>query len=202
MEFGVKAKWDNVAFNLAVFDQAIKNFQGNSFIGTGFVLTNAGKQSTRGFEFDSSFNPIDALQLRAAVTYLDPKYDSYVASAFGNLSGRRPAGIPKWSTTIGATYTAELNGGNSLILNADYHMESKTPILDDPATSQYTREVKDLGASATFRLDSGLQFSLWGRNLTKAQYLTVIFPSVVQSGSLSGYPNQPRTYGASVKYKF
>jgi outer membrane receptor protein involved in Fe transport len=202
MEFGMKGKWDRFAFNLAVFDQAIKNFQGNSFIGTGFVLTNAGKQSTRGVEFDSSFNPIDALQLRAAVTYLDPKYDSYVASAFGNLSGRRPAGIPKWSTTIGATYTADLNDGKSLILNADYHMESKVPILDDPATSQYTREVKDLGASATLRLDNNLQFSLWGRNLTKAQYLTVIFPSVVQSGSLSGYPNQPRTYGASVKYKF
>jgi outer membrane receptor protein involved in Fe transport len=202
MEFGMKAKWDRVAFNLAIFDQAIKNFQGNSFVGTGFVLTNAGKQSTRGFEFDGSVNPIDALQLRAAVTYLDPKYDSYVGSPSGDLSGQRPAGIPKWSSTIGATYTAELNGGNSLILNADYHMESKTQILDDPATRQYTREVKDLGASATFRLDTGLQFSLWGRNLTKAQYFTTIFPSVVQAGSFSGYPNAPRTYGASVKYKF
>lgn len=202
MEFGVKAKWDRVAFNLAVFDQAIKNFQGNSFVGTGFVLTNAGKQSTRGFEFDGSVNPIDELQLRTAVTYLDPKYDSYVGSPSGDLSGQRPAGIPKWSTTIGATYTAELNGGNSLILNVDYHMESKTQILDNPETRQYTREVKDLGASATFRLDSGLQFSLWGRNLTSAQYFTTIFPSVVQAGSISGYPNQPRTYGASVKYKF
>jgi iron complex outermembrane receptor protein len=52
------------------------------------------------------------------------------------------------------------------------------------------------------RFDTGLQFSLWGRNLTNAQYLSVIFPSVVQSGSISGYPNAPRTYGASVKYKF
>ena len=202
MELGVKAKWDRVAFNLTIFDQAIKNFQGNSFIGTGFVLSNAGKQSVKGVEFDSSFNPIDALQLRVATVYLDSKYDSFVRSQFGDLSGKSVGGIPKWSTTLGATYTADLSDGKALILNTDYHFESKTVMNDDPAAAQYTRSVKDLGAAVTLRLDSGLQLSLWGRNLTDAQYLTVIFPSVVQSGSVSGYPNAPRTYGASVKYKF
>lgn len=202
MELGLKAKWERVAFNLTIFDQSIKNFQGNSFIGTGFVLSNAGKQSVKGIEFDSSVNPIDALQLRAAFVYLDSKYDSYVGSQFGNISGRSVGGIPKLSTTLGATYTAQLNDGAALILNTDYHSESKTVMNDDPTAAQYKREVKDLGAAATLRLDSGLQFSLWGRNLTGAKYLTVIFPSVVQSGSISGYPNAPRTYGASVKYKF
>ncbi len=66
----------------------------------------------------------------------------------------------------------------------------------------YKREVKDLSASTTLQLDNGLQLSLWGRNLTNAKYIAVIFPSVVQAGSISGYPSQPRTYGASVKYKF
>jgi outer membrane receptor protein involved in Fe transport len=202
MELGLKAKWDRVAFNLTIFDQAIKNFQGNSFIGTGFVLSNAGKQSVKGVEFDSSFNPIDALQLRVATVYLDSKYDSYVGSQFGDISGRSVGGIPKWSTTVGATYTADLNDGKALILNADYHNESNTVMNDNPADAQYKREVNDLSAAVTLRFDTGLQFSLWGRNLTNAQYLSVIFPSVVQSGSISGYPNAPRTYGASVKYKF
>ena len=202
MEFGLKAKWERVAFNLTIFDQSIKNFQGNSFIGTGFVLTNAGKQSTRGIEFDGSVNPVDALQLRAAFTYLAPKYDTYVASAFGDISGQQPAGIPELSTTIGATYTAEFGGGTELILNADFHHEANTVINDNPAYRIYKREVNDLSASTTLRLDNGLQLSLWGRNLTGAKYLAVIFPSVVQSGSISGYPNTPRTYGASVKYKF
>jgi iron complex outermembrane receptor protein len=202
MELGLKAKWERVAFNLTIFDQAIKNFQGNSFIGTGFVLSNAGKQSVKGIEFDSSVNPIDALQLRAAFVYLDSKYDSFVASQFGDISGRSVGGIPKLSTTLGATYTAKLNDGAALILNTDYHNESKTVMNDNPAEIQYKREVNDLSAAVTLRLDSGLQFSLWGRNLTDAKYLSVIFPSVVQSGSTSGYPNAPRTYGASIKYKF
>ena len=202
MELGLKAKWDSVAFNLTIFDQSIKNFQGNSFIGTGFVLSNAGKQSVKGIEFDGSVNPIDALQLRAAFVYLDSKYDSYVGSQFGDVSGQAVPGIPKLSTTLGATYTADLNDGKSLILNVDYHNESNVVINENPAWRQYKREVNDLSAAATLRLDSGLQFSLWGRNLTNAKYLSVIFPSVVQAGSISGYPNQPRTYGASVKYKF
>ena len=202
MELGLKAKWDSVAFNLTIFDQSIKNFQGNSFIGTGFVLSNAGKQSVKGIEFDGSVNPIDALQLRAAFVYLDSKYDSYVGSQFGDVSGQAVAGIPKLSTTLGATYTADLNDGKSLILNVDYHNESNVVINENPAWRQYKREVNDLSAAATLRLDSGLQFSLWGRNLTNAKYLAVIFPSVVQAGSISGYPNHPRTYGASVKYKF
>jgi len=201
-ELGLKAKWERVAFNLTIFDQSIKNFQGNSFIGTGFVLSNAGKQSVKGIEFDSSVNPIDALQLRAAFVYLDSKYDSYVGSQFGNISGRSVGGIPKLSTTLGATYTAQLNDSAALILNTDYHSESKTVMNDDPTAAQYKREVKDLGAAVTLRLDNGLQFSLWGRNLTDAKYLSVIFPSVVQTGSISGYPNAPRTFGVSAKYKF
>jgi outer membrane receptor protein involved in Fe transport len=202
IEFGLKAKWDRVAFNLTIFDQSIKNFQGNSFIGTGFVLSNAGKQSVKGIEFDSSVNPTDALQLRAAFVYLDSKYDSYVGSQFGDISGQSVAGIPELSTTLGATYTLDLNEGTSLILNADYHNESNVVINENPAWRQYKREVNDLSAAATLRLDSGLQLSIWGRNLTNAKYISVNFPSVVQSGSISGYPNQPRTYGASVKYKF
>lgn len=202
IEFGLKAKWDRVAFNLTIFDQSIKNFQGNSFIGTGFVLSNAGKQSVKGIEFDSSVNPTDALQLRAAFVYLDSKYDSYVGSQFGDISGQSVAGIPELSTTLGATYTAELSEGATLILNADYHNESNIVINENPAWRQYKREVNDLSASTTLRLDSGLQLSLWGRNLTNAKYVSVNFPSVVQAGSISGYPNTPRTYGASVKYKF
>ncbi len=202
MEMGLKAKWDSVAFNLTIFDQSIKDFQGNSFIGTGFVLTNAGKQSVKGLEFDGSFNPIDALELRAAVVYLDAKYDSYPASQYGDLSGKSVGGVPEWSTTLGATYTAPLNDDISLILNADYSYQSNVKISDDPAYSQYQREVNNLGASATLVAENGVQFSLWARNLTNEKYFYGIFPSVIQDGSVSGYPTQPRTFGASVKYKF
>ena len=47
-EIGLKARWDTVALNMAIFDQSIKNFQENIFTGTGFNLQNAGEQSAQG----------------------------------------------------------------------------------------------------------------------------------------------------------
>jgi outer membrane receptor protein involved in Fe transport len=202
IEAGLKARWDQVAFNLTVFKQSIKNFQGNSFVGTGFVLTNAGKQSTFGVEFDGSVSPVEGLRLTAGFTYLDPIYDSYPGSPDGDLTGQQPAGISELSATLGATYTHEFGDDNAVILSTDYYHQAQVAINNNPAFRLYQREVNDLNASATLRLGNGLQFTVWGRNLTGAKYLQTIFPSVVQSGSISGYPSQPRTYGVAAKFKF
>jgi iron complex outermembrane recepter protein len=202
IEAGLKAKWEQVAFNLTVFKQSIKNFQGNSFVGTGFVLTNAGKQSTFGIEFDGSVSPVEGLRLTAGFTYLDPIFDSYPGSPDGDLTGQQPAGISELSASLGATYTHEFDNEDALILSTDYYHQAQVAINNNPAFRLYQREVNDLNASITYRMGNGLQFTLWGRNLTKAQYLQTIFPSVVQAGSVSGYPSQPRTYGAAIKYKF
>mgnify|MGYP006276915663 FL=1 len=110
-EFGLKGQWDVAAVNVAVFKQSIKGFQSNVFTGTGFALANAGKQSTFGIEFDGSVRPVRGLNLTLAATYLDAKYDSFVNSAFGDISGTTPAGIPELSMTMGATYTHEFAGG-------------------------------------------------------------------------------------------
>ena len=49
---------------------------------------------------------------------------------------------------------------------------------------------------------NGLEFNLWGRNIFDDEYLLLAFPSVAQAGSASGYPNQPATYGLTLKYNF
>jgi iron complex outermembrane recepter protein len=48
----------------------------------------------------------------------------------------------------------------------------------------------------------GLELSVWGRNLLDNRYRVGIFDSVAQSRSISGYTNQPRTYGVSARYRF
>ncbi|MDZ3832664.1 MAG: TonB-dependent receptor [Sphingopyxis sp.] len=207
-EAGLKAQWSVAALNLAVFKQSIKGFQSNVFSGTGFVLVNAGKQSTFGIEFDGSVRPVDGLNLTLAMTYLDAKYDSFTGSAFGDLSGKKPAGVPELSMSLGGTYTHEFAGGTRAILHADYQYESPTQIVDGllglPASiaQNLKREVNQLNASFTLALTNGLEVGVWGRNLTNAQYLTTIFNAVAQSGSVSGYPSQPRTYGGTVRFKF
>ena len=208
-EVGIKGSWDVAAFNLTFFQQSIKGFQSNIFNGTGFELNNAGEQSTKGFEFDGTVSPTDNLKLSMAVVYLDPTYDSFVNSAGGDITGTTPSTIPAISSTLGADYTMPFGDDNALNFHVDYHYESKVQLFDfnnDPAieaiTRQFTRTVNALSASTTLSLNNGLAVSLWGRNLTKAKYVTTAFPSVGQAGSYSGYPNQPRTYGVTARFKF
>jgi outer membrane receptor protein involved in Fe transport len=201
-EVGIKGNWDQASFNLTAFNQAINDFQENLFIGTGFVLSNAGKRTTKGIEFDGMVRPTDALSFSVSMVYLDAKYDSFVQSAFGDISGQRVASVPELATTLGAVFEQPFGDGNTFVLSGSYHYESSTPQQDGGLLATYSREVNSIDASASVELSNGVQFSLWGRNLGNHKYLTTIFPSVAQAGSISGYPSLPRTYGASVKYKF
>jgi len=222
-EAGLKGSWRNASFNIAVFHQAIKGFQSNIFNGFGFILRNAGKQSVRGFEIDGMFKPLPGLTFSGGLTYLDPKYDDFRNSPFGDATGIPVADIPKVSFTIGGEYDHALANGNNLILRASFHHESKVQVVEGlpgyfttdsisrvvvdtkpglDAAKQFTREVNELEASLTYAMQNGLELTLWGRNLTDNRYISTVFDSPAQKFSVSGYTNQPRTFGGSVRYRF
>ncbi|APE26965.1 TonB-dependent receptor [Aurantiacibacter gangjinensis] len=220
-EAGIKANFDTFSANLTVFEQEIEGFQSNIFTGSGFVLANAGSQSTFGVEFESTFFPTPALVINAAVTYLDPQFDSFVQSAQGDISGTRPSGIPEWTMIIGAQYEADL--GNALLVprvnylrTSEFQLVEGLPsfavrgpdgtIVDgQPAINAglpFTAQQSDLTASLTYEHENGLSLSIWGRNLLDNRELGTVFDSPAQPGSVSGYPNDPRTYGVTGRYRF
>lgn len=205
-EIGIKAAWEGVSINLAVFDQTITGFQSFAFTGTGFALRNAGQQSVTGFELDTTINPTDGLVLTFAATYLDPLFDDFPGSVLGDLTGVRPAGIPEWAIATSATYTHEFGAsGNRLITRVDYNHESNTPINNGLPTfgpNNFMREVNLVNASITLALDNGIEVGAWARNLLDDEYILTIFDGVAQAGTVSGYPNQPRTYGGVVRFRF
>ncbi len=222
-EVGLKGNWDYASANLTVFQQNIDDFQANSFTGTAFVLTNAGRQETFGIEFDGNVRPTESLTLSVGMTYLDAVFDSYPTSAVGDLSGQAVAGVPEISAVFGASWNKEINdAGDRLILRGDFSYQSEVPALNgftnyievDPLTGIpnfqpaqdvaqfFTREVNSMNASATYAMDMGLELTVWARNLLDDRYITTFFPSVAQGLSISGYPNQPRTYGVAAKFKF
>jgi iron complex outermembrane receptor protein len=221
-EVGFKGNWGTAAANIAVFQQEIKGFQSNVFTGTGFALANAGKQSTFGVEFEGQVEPVEGLLFNLGVTYLDPQYDDFEFSAVGNLSGTRPGGIPTWTVVLGGQYEHEFGNGDSLVLNGSYHFESDVAINEglpgfavrgpdgnviDPqpaldAAEPFRRQVDEVQASLTYAMDNGLEFQIWGRNLLDDRYILQIFDSVAQPFSISGYTNQPRTYGGTVRFRW
>jgi iron complex outermembrane recepter protein len=213
-EIGMKAQWDGLGINLALFDQTIQGFQSFLFTGTGFQLNNAGEQSVKGFELDSTVTPTDGLVFTFAATYLDAKFDSFTASPVGDLTGFRPGGIPEWNLRTSATYTYEFgSSGTKLISRLDYSHESNVdinnglPTFNGPVNARrdsriFSREVNLVNGSIMLQLDNGLEVGLWGRNLLDDEYIITVFDGVAQAGTVSGYPSQPRTYGGIARFRF
>ena len=212
-EIGMKARWDTLALNVAIFDQEIEDFQSNTFVGTGFVLLNAGKQSTTGIEFDLRWVPTENFEGTLAATLLDPEYDSFEQAACVpppgstsanftcDLSGETPAGIHETSVTATGRYSFMI-GDIASFIRAEYIYEDDIQVIDNVPESVASRDVSTFNASFGLAWENGFEALLWGRNLTDDEYLVSAFPSVAQNGSYSGYPNQPRTFGVTVRKFF
>jgi outer membrane receptor protein involved in Fe transport len=208
-EGGVKGNFEGFSFNLAVFQQSISGFQSNIFTGTGFVLDNAEKQSTFGVEFDTSITPVKDINFTFNMTYLKPKFDRFTrgstfVSDFSvvqvDLSGVRPAGIPEFSIAVGANFKHQFNDNLKGFLHIDYNLDSPVQIALGLPT--YRSQNQSLNSTFTLGVGHGVELSVWGRNIANSQFLTTIFPSVAQTGSLSGYPSQPRTYGVAARIRY
>jgi iron complex outermembrane receptor protein len=209
LELGLKARWERAALYVAVFDQEIKGFQSNIFFGTGFVLANAGKQSTTGIEIETQFAVTPALTLELGGTFLDPKYDSF-KNAQGllpngqagtvDLSGATPAGIHETSIVAALNYRYSL-GSFDGVLRADYRYDDNVQVVDNVPAAFASRKVGELNASVSIERN-GWEVQLWARNLNDDRYLVSAFPTVAQQGSLSGYTNQPRQIGATLRKSF
>jgi iron complex outermembrane receptor protein len=209
-EVGLKGAFDNWTFNLAIFDQEIENFQENVFQGTGFVLTNAGQQSTTGVEVDVLWALTDNFDWFIAGTFLDPTYDDYVgAPGVGgpvDLSGTKVPGVSETSINTWARYSFDLGASMSGFVRAEYYYESDVQVISNVPDSVASREVGMINASAGLRWDNGFEVMVWGRNLNDDTFLQSAFPTTFQNltqpFTYSGYPNQPRTWGVTLRMYF
>ena len=222
-EIGLKSAFKTGYVTVAVFDQAIKGFQSNAYTGTGYSLVNAGKESTRGFELDGAFQPMSWLLLTGAATYLDAKYDSFTQAPcvafdtvncpvdpttgltpnFRDLSGQRPAGIPRWSISTSATFTHDFGNGYAGFLRGEYDYASPTYLIETVPMNLATYSQKSVNASVGFgNRPQHYEVMLWARNLTNYRSIIGAFPTVAQAGSYSGFPNQPRTFGVTLRLRY
>ena len=230
IEIGLKASFEDFAINLAVFDLEVEGFQSNVFVGSGFVLANAGEQSARGVEWDASWTPIDPLTLTFAGTYLDANFDEFLGSpdifnAPNDVSGQEPAGIPPLSLAGSATWNQDFDNGWNGFLRGDFSYESNTPILDifesiDSGTGTVAaaggtvpivsatgfdnldRTQFLINAGAGIDFGNGFELQGFVRNLTDDEFLVSAFPVPGLTGLFAGYPNTPRTYGIIGRYTF
>lgn len=207
-ELGIKGTFDTFAFTLTVFEQTLENFQTTVFTQNGFVFANAAEQSTFGVEVDFRWSPLDGLYLTGGATFLDPVYDRFPNFGPGiDISGQQPQGVAETQFTLGANYNFTI-GSVDAFVRADWQHIGNSPFLDDPneaanlAVGGYSREQNLVNMAVGIRTSSQFAVSLWARNLFDDQHIVFASPALAQAGTINGAPNQPRTYGVTIRRSF
>jgi len=127
-----------------------------------------------------------------------------------DCSGMPLVRAPKWTGSVGYQHIFELGGGTEIIAGADGQFSSSQYLSPDFIESGKDDGYFTLNADVTLRLESGISFMVWGRNLTNQAVYTgggrYAFSRSVEAGGdpTLFYANirAPRTYGATLKYSF
>ena len=226
-EVGVKADFpaQHLRANLTLHYTTIKDFQSNSFTGTGFNLQNAGKLEVKGGELELTWQPTANVMFSGAYTYNDAEYDSFVRAncwvatpfltgqpdpgrrnptdQFCDRSGDRKSGNPEHAFILSASASHPLSATVNGYVHADYNYRSNivTDINVDPLKLQKGFGLLNARAGLAWQgLD--LDVTLWARNLLDEDYTGLVFDVPLQTGKLNTYAREPRTFGVTLRKLF
>lgn len=212
IEFGMKGVFldRSLQVNMAYYHTFYEDIQQSSLINhpTGLitVLNNEEGGDIDGLEIDAKWIVSENLQILASANFIEWSLDK-------NSSGGEPIlpATPTREYTLRANYFLPVDYGDWLFdINASYRNE----VPGNCSSGQYCLDNFDAATSDDLLLvgarvgldvgDTGLNVSLWGRNLTDEEYSTpglqLFFPgSLAISNQTLG---SPRTYGVEAKYSF
>ena len=230
-ELGTKGYIEPIRTSLSfiLFNMEYSNFQSlSSFVDTNnqlrFFLQNAASVVSKGAELDFVSRPTDRLTFSGGVTFLDANFDSYpnAQGTLGkiDLSGKPLSDAPKWSASLVGRYERPIGDSLMLYTQADlfYRSDVYTELTYSPLQVQkaYTKYNARIGIG---QLGNGWSLEAWGRNLSNEitfgrattgailGQLTSVLPFVGAASYPTGtstlkFTGEPRTYGATLIYRF
>jgi iron complex outermembrane recepter protein len=212
-ELGVKSTifGGGTTLNLTAFYQQIHDFQLNAFNGFNFITRNIPEVISQGAELEVSTRPTDGLTLTGGLVYNEAFYDSTVV--FNTLdpvpntivAGTPLAHAPEWTATGAIAYEVPIGGDLRALFYVDgrWNSEYRTQTLN-----RHPGGATDNDAYAIFNARIGIgpqdehwSVEIWGQNLGN-QYYTVIGFSPVFQNSFAAFPNEPQTYGVTVRARY
>jgi len=202
-EIGVKGRWfgNRLSANLDAFDEAFRNFQLNTYLGSTFLVDSVPNLRSKGVEFDGRYYAGD-LVLNGGVTYDDAKFGGETVAGLPLIAGGTASFAPKWSAAYGGDYTREFgNYRLGFSLSAKYNSAYNTGSDLNPVKEQKAYTLLN-GRIALSRPDQGWTLELWGQNLSDVTYYQVAFAAPFQSGTYDAFLGQPRTWGATLKLQY
>ena len=222
-EIGFKGEFldKRLRINAAAYLMELDDFQANNFVGTTFVLQNAGALETTGFELDVVALPASWLSISAGFAYVDAEYDDFptgacAATPFGmspdmgqpgfpnlcDVTGDQVSGTPEWSAYASFRGERTINGGNTLYGQLDVSwredMQSGIDSSGDANHRVPSATLANLRVGYRFAEDR-YDVSLWGTNITDEDYYTASFNSPFRTGSITGMHMEPRMWGVTLR---
>ena len=205
----------------AGFHTVYRDFQDAGFVGLQFLVNNAEKVVIDGFEGHVSYRPTSGLTLDGALTWLDPRHDTYTNgscypgrapdSAFDpaiggftacNLSGATLPLTPKWKTSASVQYEHE-TGFGALYGRIDWSWSSRfsTNTNLDPRHVQGAHSLFNLRLGA--RLGGGFDASIWSNNLFNRNVILVDgVHNLLADESFQRFLAPPREIGVTLRKEF
>ncbi len=220
-EIGMKADFldKRLRINAAAYLTDFEDFQANTFVGTGFVLQNAGEIQTRGFEVEVFALPAEWLTLQSGLAYVDAEYESFEGGActrtpYGaepdagdpgfptvcDNSGNTVGGTPEWTVYVSGQVSHRLADGNLFYGQLDVNWKDENPSGNDNDQNKYADSYTLTNLRLGYRF-SGDRYdvSLWAKNVFDEDYTNGAFNSVIREGSLTEYHTEPQTWGVTLR---
>ena len=226
-ELGVRSSWLDraVTANMTIYRMDIGGYQDRAFDGTSFTVRNAGNLRQQGVEADLIVAPVRNLVFTASMAYLDSEFTDY-RNAPGlpgiggvqDLTGKPVTFSPEFTGRLGVDWSGDV-GNSGLRWNANGNVSFVSDQFMGLVTDANPQTIEDgyalLGARFTLSgADDTWAVSVFGNNLTNTQYANGNLYQVLDGplGLRNGvFPGStavrrlhadPRTYGASVTYRF
>jgi len=168
------------------------------------VAVNIGKARIWGIEADVLFRPVEQLELTANYAYTNARYTEFF---FGGVDHKNEpfARAPKNVYTLGARFRQRLNDqlGEFSLGGSLYHTDAYN------GNESYAAGLTDVDGYSLVNMDMnfrdflrpGLDLQFFVTNLTKKKY-DFLFVSINAFGFNTHTPGTPRTFGATLRYKF
>jgi len=190
-ELGIKSTLLNrrLILNASAYTSDFKDFQAQAFDApsNGYILLNAGKLRSRGFEVEADALPVEGLTLTAGLSFVDAyfvefKGDRCYARQAGcgpgstiDSSGNRLPNAPKWTVTLSGNYTRPITESWSGFVQAATYTRSSINFSsnDNPNTVQGGYSLLDASAGITSANDVW-KVSLFCRNCFDKRFVTFI----------------------------
>lgn len=180
-------------------------------------IENVGAARVTGVEGELIVNPMRGLTLSAQATYSKGIYTDFcegitagtplnndqqcagTPAPTADRSGNALNQAPRWSGGASIVYSTPITDSAELHFSTNYSWESNSYFTAANEAQVSTGGWHRLDSRVGVELDNGIEAFVFGRNLTNERHIVMAFRF---GGAVSAVINEPRTYGAGLRFQF